>query len=76
MIDEKEFLWHEEGRFHYVTFDMIEKSHTPQQADDFKAWISDQTVGMAPDCEAAIYSWDYKRWCAQGMLTEQCGDWD
>ena len=77
MIPQSDFLYHEEGRFYYVTFEMVEKVHTKQETEDFNKWMGGQTCGMTPDGEMAIYAWDYERWCLQGKQTEQCPhDWD
>ena len=77
MIPQKEFIYHGEGKFKYVTFDMVREAHTKQEAEDFGEWMGGQTCGVTPDGESAIYSWDYTRWLNQGKMTEQCGhDWD
>lgn len=60
-----------------VTYDMVKKAHTKEEYNNFCKWMSNQTVGMMDDGNAGIYSWDYERFCREGMKTEQNEEtWD
>jgi len=60
-----------------VTYNMVRKAHTEQEYAKFIRWMGGQTQGMMDNGEAAVYSWDYERWCRQGKKTVQNAvDWD
>jgi len=60
-----------------VTYNQVKAAHTQDEYFNFCKWMCGQTCGMMDNGEAGIYSWDYERFCREGMKTEQNAEnWD
>lgn len=54
-----------------VTYNMIRNAHTEEEYANFCKWMRGQTCALSNKNEAVIYSWDYERFCREGMKKEQ-----
>jgi hypothetical protein len=60
-----------------VKYSMVRAAHTEDEYANFCKWMCNQTVGVDDKNEAVIYSWDYERFCREGMKTKQNAEtWD
>lgn len=61
-----------ENPISHIKWKDIEKRLNKKQFNNFKKWMSGQTMILE-----GVYPWDFERWVSQGMKTKQnVDDWD
>ena len=62
-IPQADFVRDSRQRGMYVTFKLVRKYHSSEQAENFERWMIGQTY--ITDGEELLYSSDYERWLEQ-----------